>query len=60
MEANLTALERAFQLAKSARCANVEEIKARLRTEGYRDGVVGGPLLCAQLRALIRDARRPN
>ncbi len=57
MDANKSAIERAFELARSGRFETVESIKDRLRREGYSDGQVFGPLLLKQLRALISEAR---
>ena len=57
MERKPSALERAFQLARSGRIANVDEIKKRLRQEGYDQlAVEGGPSLKSQLRKLIKAA----
>ncbi len=55
----MTALERAFQLARSGRMATVDDIRKRLKQEGYDERVVldGGRLLTAQLRRLSRAAR---
>jgi hypothetical protein len=59
MEIKVTALERAFQLARSGRMATVEDIRKRLKQEGYDERVVldGGRSLTAQLRGLIKTAR---
>ena len=35
MDHNVTALERAFQLAKSGNCASVPDLRQRLKQEGY-------------------------
>jgi hypothetical protein len=35
MDLNLSALERAFQLARSGQVSNVEDIRKRLKQEGY-------------------------
>jgi hypothetical protein len=58
MESKVTALERAFQLARSGRMATVEDIKKRLKQEGYDERAVadGGRSLTTQLRGLIRAA----
>jgi hypothetical protein len=54
-------LERAFELARSGRCATVADIKRRLREEGYRDDQVEGPLLFGQLNKLIKgSAEQPR
>ena len=52
----MTALERAFQLARSGKMATIEDIKKRLKQEGYDERVVtdGGRSLTTQLRGLIR------
>jgi hypothetical protein len=52
-----TALERAFQLARSGVPNSVQEIKKRLNSEGYIAAQVDSPILCRQLRALIRTAQ---
>jgi hypothetical protein len=58
MDSKVTALERAFQLARSGHMATVENIKKRLKQEGYDERAVadGGPSLTTQLRGLIRAA----
>lgn len=57
MDQHSSALERAFQLAKSGDFANVHHIKQRLAKEGYSAEQVNGPKLLAQLRLLIATAR---
>ena len=54
----MTALERAFQLARSGHMATVDDIRKRLKQEGYDERVVldGGRSLTTQLRGLIRAA----
>ena len=51
----MTALERAFQLARSGHMATIEDIKKRLKQEGYDQRAVadGGPCLTMQIRGLI-------
>lgn len=58
MDSKVTALERAFQLAGSGRMTTIDDIKKRLKQEGYDDRVVadGGPSLTTQLRGLVRTA----
>jgi hypothetical protein len=58
MGSKVTALERAFQLARSGHLATIEDIKKRLKQEGYDQRAVadGGPSLTMQLRRLIRAA----
>jgi hypothetical protein len=57
MDHNLTALERAFQLAQSGDCVSVEAIKTQLKGEGYSVAQVAGPTLRKQLHALIKAAQ---
>jgi hypothetical protein len=52
-----SALERAFQLARSGEMSAIADIEKQLDREGYdRKVVQGGPLLKGQLRKLIREA----
>ena len=53
MDQNLTALERAFQLAKAGQVTLVSDIIVTLKREGYPIDQVQGPQLLAQLRKLI-------
>lgn len=55
-----TTLERAFALARSGSCANVHEIRTRLRAERFDqvDAHLAGPAIARQLRALCEDARK--
>jgi len=57
MQSNLTALERAFELANSGSCESVADIKKALRHEGYSDQQIIGRTLGKQLTELIRRAR---
>ena len=57
MDPKVSALERAFQLARSGQAASIDDIKKRLKREGYEEKAVdGGPSLAAQLRKLISEA----
>jgi hypothetical protein len=58
MDPKVSALERAFQLARSGRVAKFDDIKKQLKQEGYDEKALdGGPSLRMQLRKLIREAR---
>ena len=57
MEANLSALERAFHLARSGRVTDVRDIKAQLKREGYDLGQIIGSVLIRQLQRVIKAAR---
>ena len=57
MDHSITAVERAFQLAKSGGCTSVPEIKKRLIAEGYSATQITGRVLAKQLDGLIRAAR---
>ena len=52
-----TALERAFQLARSGRPNTIQDIKKILGSEGYLAAQIEGQALHRQLRALILEAR---
>ncbi len=54
MDHAITAVERAFQLAKSSACTCVKDIKARLMAEGYSANQISGRALSKQLEALIK------
>lgn len=55
-----TALERAFELARSGEFGSVEQIRARLKVEGYDPRHVQGKALTKQLKGIIADSRRLN
>jgi hypothetical protein len=57
MDHTVTALERAFVLARSGEYASVPDIRKRLAKEGYSVAQITGVALFKQLRALIRAAR---
>ena len=60
MDQDVTALERAFQLAKSGNVATMEALKRQLKTEGYSVATVTGNVLSRQLRALIHASQKPE
>jgi len=60
MEPNVSALERAFALARSGKCVSVGDIKKRLHSEGYSSTKIEGQALHTQLAALIGEARRKS
>jgi hypothetical protein len=53
----MTAMERAFQLAKSGEVSGLTEIVKALRREGYSANQIEGPALKRQLTNLIKAAR---
>jgi hypothetical protein len=57
MNGSMTALERAFDLARSGGCASLAEILKRLRHEGYASHQIEGPHLRKQLARLIEKAK---
>jgi hypothetical protein len=57
MDKRLTALERAFQLARSGHVANTSDIKDKLKREGYDPHHLEGLTLLRQLRTIIKAAR---
>jgi hypothetical protein len=57
VDGKVSALERAFQLARSGRLATVDDIKKQLKQEGYEvSSAYAGPSLRSQLRDLIKAA----
>jgi hypothetical protein len=57
MAQNITALERAFQVAKSGSCRSIDDIKKLLKSEGYSTTQIEGGTLLKQLRALMQTAQ---
>jgi flagellar biosynthesis/type III secretory pathway protein FliH len=57
MDNNKTALERAFELAESATCGSVADIRNRVKAEGYAQQQIEGRSLTKQLAAIIKKAR---
>ncbi|WP_106640153.1 hypothetical protein [Allosphingosinicella vermicomposti] len=59
MTSSPTTLERAFELARSGECANVAEIRARLKRERHDqvEAHLTGLSINRQLRALCEEAR---
>jgi hypothetical protein len=57
MDPNRSALERAFQLARSGQVSTIDDIRKVLRREGYdASNMYVGPSLRSQLRELIKTA----
>jgi hypothetical protein len=57
MEPHKTALERAFELARSGRFETVEQVRRAVGAEGYFQTQVEGRELARQLKALIVASR---
>jgi hypothetical protein len=57
MDPNMSALERAFFLARSGQYGTPDQIKRKLRHEGYSISQIYGTALLKQLRAVIEAAR---
>jgi hypothetical protein len=55
--ARLTTLERAFELAQSGQCATYNDLRKRLKSEGYSDSTeqLSFPALRKQLTKLIQE-----
>jgi hypothetical protein len=60
MNQKMTAVERAFQLARSGSVARLVEITTSLNREGYYANQIEGPVLKRQLADLIKAARSPS
>jgi hypothetical protein len=57
MHPNKTAIERAFDLARSGSCNTVMELVMRLDHEGYDGRKIYGRVLRKQLAVLIEEAK---
>jgi len=53
-------VERAYQIARAGQAADIGELKAKLKSEGYFNvsGQLSGPVLQKALRALCTAAHR--
>ena len=58
MDQNKTALERAFELAKSGKVSNLTQLRDQIKAEGYSRAQIEGMALSRQLRRMIVQARR--
>jgi len=52
---NQTALERAFELARSGKFKTVSELKTAIGKEGYLVSQLDGPMLQRQLRVVLKN-----
>jgi hypothetical protein len=54
-----TTLERAFELARSGTCSSLQDIRRRLKGEGFDqvEAHLAGPAIGKQLRRLCEEAR---
>ena len=57
MDPNLTAIERAFQIAKSGDSESMDSIRRVLKKEGYQVEYINGPSVRRQLMGIIRNAK---
>ena len=57
MDTHKTALERAFDIARSGRCISVADLIRRLQDEGYEIPQIEGPHLKKQLARMIEEAK---
>jgi hypothetical protein len=60
MSVHPTALERAFELARSGEYLSVEAIRKQLNLEGLNAAQVEGCTLYRQLKEAIRNGRAPE
>jgi hypothetical protein len=60
MEFKKTALERAFELARSGKCLTIQDIAFQLHAEKYDISHLEGPALRKQLIGLIEEAIEPK
>ena len=58
----MTAVERAFAIARSGTCLSVQDLKLQMRKEGFgaaeTESHLAGPSIRKQLVALMTEARR--
>lgn len=55
-----TAIERAFELARSGRIHTLRDLRQQVKNEGYDAMALDGRALGAQLSAIIREARKAS
>ena len=60
MDAYKTALERAFELARSGTCLSISDIAHKLHSERYTVEQLEGSSLKKQLIALIQEVKKPH
>jgi hypothetical protein len=62
LENRPSVVERAFQIAKSGKVANIAALRKQLTDEGYANAVqaLAGRSLANQLTRMITDARTPR
>ena len=60
IETSTGIVERAYQIARAGQAADLGELKAKLKSEGYFNvsGQLAGPVLQKALRQLCSTARR--
>ena len=58
MVPNKTAIERAFELARTGLYFEIAEIKDQLMGEGYFTDSITGPTLRAQLKSLMKSGQK--
>jgi hypothetical protein len=56
MDPTKTALERAFEMAKSGKFRSVTELRYALNSEGYAGSQIDGRLLARQLQVIMKAA----
>lgn len=56
MDYRKTAIERAFELAKSGDVPNLMHLKAQIGREGYSVSHLAGPSLTRQLKGLLAES----
>ena len=57
MDQNISALERAFELAKSGKFERVVDIRTHLMKEGYLTDQITGRTLSSQLKSLMATVK---
>lgn len=57
MEQNKSAMERAFEIARTGSSRSLSEIRVQLNAEGYDTRSLEGPALSKQIREIAKKAR---
>ena len=60
MDTRKTALEKAFEIARSGRCLHFPEIIQKLKGENYEVSQIVGPALKKQLCQIIQEAKQSS
>lgn len=60
MDKDKTALERAFELARTGKFRSVTDLRNAINREGYAGSQIAGPALARQLSEIMKAASAPQ